>query len=65
MLMESEVVDEDVGEEVKRGTGTGVHKVKEEKIKKVTQEEFSRLGMEKETKKAMTAIKVRGGGGMD
>jgi hypothetical protein len=31
------------------------------KIKRVTKEEFSRLGMEKQMKKAMTAINVRGG----
>lgn len=65
MPTESEVVNRDAGEEVKRGTGMGVHKVKEERIKKVTKEEFSRLGIEKEMKKAMTAIKVRGGGGGD
>jgi hypothetical protein len=61
MLMESEVVNRGAGE-VKRGTGIGVHKVKEEKIKKVKKEEFSHLGMEKEMKKAMTVIKVREGG---
>jgi hypothetical protein len=34
MLIESEVVNRDAGEEVKRDTGMGVHKVKEEKIRK-------------------------------
>jgi hypothetical protein len=60
--MESEVVNKEVGEKIKRGTGMGVHKVKEEKIKRVTKEEFSRLGIKKEMKKAMTVIKERGGG---
>jgi len=36
----------------------GVHKVKGEKIKKVTKEEFSLSGMEKEMNKGMTAMKV-------
>ena len=51
------------GEEVKRRTGMGVREAKEEKSKRVTKEEFGCLGMEKEMKRAMTAIEVRGGGG--
>jgi len=38
----------------------GVQKVKEEKIKKVTNEEFSLSGMEREMNKAMTAFNGTG-----
>jgi len=49
----------------KKGHRNGSPQSKRGKNKKVTKEEFSRSTRGKEMNKAMTAVKVRGAGGMD